>query len=249
MEELKRIPVYIKPAPKKGEHHTGFKDLLIKKGSEKKCLAYLKKIAQSVYFNEIEKALNLSGKGRGMGDYIDHETLIDAVIKAHKVYKDKKTTEPLKDKIKHHEKALKLADDLANIMRELGIKKAVIHDQSITDLQISIQHKKDDIKFKHNLTKVSRSVNKTEGLTHGQVIFIRWLYVYLAIDYPNKLFTGLITALTSCIFNEALAAETVKSNLVGARVNLDKQANHLRNEKKTTHKKLFPEIYTPRKVI
>ncbi|MEI6067654.1 MAG: hypothetical protein WCP96_09960 [Methylococcaceae bacterium] len=267
MEELKRIPLNIKPAPKKGEHHAGFKTLLINKSYEKG-LTYLRRIAKSVYFTEVEKALNQSGKGRGMGKHIDHETLIDAVIKAHKVYKDKKTTAPklLEDKIKKHNEALKLADDLVKIMEALGIKKgeggiglgfnsraasglgfnvgaasrnhSVDHYQNIHEIVTILKIRKADITDNHDQTKICSSVNKTEGLTNEQAIFIRWLYIYLAIDYPGKLFSSLIASVVSCFFKEEITPETVKSNLVGARKSLDEQVNRLKDRKKIIYKTL-----------
>lgn len=215
----------MKPAKTLRQHHEGFKQKLIEKAGNTRKLAYLKTIAESPNFVEVETAVNNTIKGAG-GVLVDHDVLLKAIIAAHAKHKDQNAYLPFNVKASWLNNALKKAEAL-----RIALEKADCDYSEITkvvSIQNRLRNRKEQIRRDHDFN-LTRSRKKYEGLEAEQAVFCRWLCVYLRMKYPNKLFAALIAAVARCLFNDVgIDDGRVKNNLSSNLAGIDQRAEKQR---------------------
>jgi len=207
--------------------HEGFKQRLLERAAEgPRKYAFLKKIAQSPHFIEVEAAIDNTHKGRG-GVFIDQAWLITAIEHAHAHYSDKTAYLPLKVKTKTTRAALKKAKALLSDLEKIGTHP--IYKKDVERIVQALQGEIDRITLAH-VPYLSRSRPAYQWLTIEQIMFCFWLAVWLVKRYPKKRFSTLIASIVLCLFDDAelITGERVKNTLASAQHDISKKAANLK---------------------
>lgn len=211
----------IKTTPPKP--HEGFKRRLLERAAERpRKYAFLKKIAQSPHFCEVETSIDNTHKGRG-GVFIDQEWLITAIEQAHTHYANKAAYLSLKDKTQKLRAALKKATDLSDDLDALRLGL------NLSGITSQIRHEINMITRAH-VPIISKPRPSGQGLTKEHVMFCFWLAVWLFKRYRKKRFSTLIASIALCLFDgdERITAERIKNTLANAMADIEKKAANLK---------------------
>lgn len=204
--------------------HEGFKQRLIDRAAEKtRKFKFLKQIALSPHFLEVEAAIDNAKKGRG-GVSIDQAWLVQAIEEAHAHYLDKFSYLPLKAKTQKPKKALENISDLLDYIE----REAPSFNHSPTTKQLFILERA----IRERILQITEdhcpylSGSRTQGLAKEQIMFCFWLKVWLFKRYPQKQFSTLIASIASCLFADAdrITGERVKNTLANASREIEKKA-------------------------